>query len=149
MDSNFASAASALAGAVVGGMASLGSSWVTQWIQVRDRNAAADRARREALFAEFIDEASRLYGDALSHEKDDVSDLVRLYALVARIRLVASDGVVHAAEGTMSAIIETYLAPNRSLHELSVRAGAGDLNFLLDFGVACRAELGGLSRLPR
>ena len=32
-------------------------------------------------------EASRLYGDALSHQKDDVSDLVYLYALVAKIRL--------------------------------------------------------------
>ena len=99
MSSTLISALAALAGALIGGLASLGSSWLTQWVQLRARDRERDRARREALFSDFINEASRLYGDALSHEKDDVVDMVRLYALVARIRLISSIGVVASAAG--------------------------------------------------
>lgn len=141
MDTSFVTATAALAGAAIGGLASFCSSWMTQTIQVRDRNRQRERSRREALFAEFIQEASRLYGDALSHEKDDVADLVQLYALVGRIRLGSSMAVVRAAEQTMSVIVDTYLMPNRSLHELRGSLKEGGMNFLLGFSEACREEL--------
>jgi len=142
MNPNLAGAAAALAGATIGGLASFGGSLMTQWLQLRDKNLENNRAQREALFTEFINEASRLFGDALSYEKDDVTDLVMLYAITARIRLVASAAVVQAAEKTMGTIIETYLAPNLSLHELHTLAAEGRMDFLLAFGEACRAELG-------
>src|SRR6478736_3556170 len=85
MNESLVGALAALAGALIGGLASLGSSWLTQSIQQRARNREQDRARREALFTDFINEASRLYGDALSHEKDDVLDMVGLYSIVGRI----------------------------------------------------------------
>lgn len=88
-----------------------------------------ERARRETLYTDFINEASRLYGDALSHEKDEVTDLVLLYALIARMRLMASTHVVAAAEQTMNAIISSYLAPNKNLHELQALAAEGGMNF--------------------
>ncbi len=135
------SALAALTGALIGGLASLGSSWLTQWIQLRAQDRERDRARREALFADFIDEASRLYGDALSHEKDDVLDMVRLYALVARIRLIATAPVVASAERTLDAVIDAYLAPNKTLHELRVLMCEGRMNFLVEFSEACRVEL--------
>jgi hypothetical protein len=59
-------------------------------------NRQAQRAKRESLHGDFVAEASRLYGDALSHEKDDVTDLVPLYALVAKMRLFASRDVINA-----------------------------------------------------
>jgi hypothetical protein len=142
MDANFSSAAAALAGATIGGMASLGSSWVTQWVQLRDKNKEIEHSRREALYTEFINEATRLFADALSHEKDEVTDMVRLYALVARMRLMAPEAVVLAAERTMRQIIETYLAPNRTLKELQVLAANGGMEFLIEFSEACRADLG-------
>lgn len=86
----------------------------------------------------------RLYGDAVSHQKDDVSDLVLLYALVARIRLISTRPVVDAAELAMERIVETYLTPNRSLSEMRDLAHSGAMNFLRDFGEACREELAGL-----
>ena len=53
----------------------------------------ADRnTKRQTLFSDFIVEASRLHGDALSHEKDDVNDLAQFYALVAQIRTWAKQG---------------------------------------------------------
>ena len=141
MDTAFLTALFGLVGVAIGGLTSFATSWLVQRAQLRHKEMQADRARREHLFREFIAEASRLYGDALSHEKDDVSDLVRLYALVAQMRLICSSPVVAAAEKTMDRICETYLAPNRTLREMRVFAQQGGLDFLVEFGEACRAEL--------
>ena len=80
MDAAYISALSALGGATIGGLASFGSSWLTQRTQLRFSHHEAIKAKREALYAEFVDEASRLYGDALGHQKDDVADLVKIYS---------------------------------------------------------------------
>jgi len=141
MNPTLISALAALAGALIGGLASLGSSWLTQWTQVRARTRERDRARREALFSDFINEASRLYGDALSHEKDDVLGLVGLYAIVGRMRLISSAAVVASAERTLDAVIDAYLSPNKSLQELRLLIAEGRMNFLVDFSEAGRTEL--------
>ncbi|MDP3748455.1 MAG: hypothetical protein Q8Q88_15555 [Phenylobacterium sp.] len=141
MNPTLISALAALAGALIGGLASLGSSWLTQWTQVRARTHERDRARREVLFSDFINEASRLYGDALSHEKDGVLDLVGLYAIVGRMRLISSAAVVASAERTLDAVIDAYLSPNKSLQELRLLMAEGRMNFLVDFSEAGRAEL--------
>ncbi len=41
----------------------------------------------------------------------------------------------------MDAITTTYLAPNRNLRELQTLANEGGMNFLLEFGEACRRDL--------
>src|SRR4029077_1426774 len=78
----------------IGGLASFGSSWLTQRTQLRFAHYEAIKAKREALYIEFVDEAARLYGDALGHQKDEVADLVKIYALIGRIRLVSPRPVV-------------------------------------------------------
>jgi len=125
MDAAYISALFGLAGAIVGGLASFSTTWITQTAQLRERRREAERNRREQLFDSFITEATRLYGDALSHEKDDVVDLVLLYAIVGRMRLTASNAVVEAAERVLDVIVETYLAPNRTLHQLRHLAREG------------------------
>ena len=141
MDSALISALSGLAGVTLGGLTTFVTSWATQRSQLREKHREVERTRREDLFNAFVTEATRLYGDALSHEKDDVGDLVLLYALVARMRLIASRPVVTAAEATLNAIIDTYLQPNRTLHDIRLLAQKGDMNFLLDFGEASRVEI--------
>ena len=141
MDAAFISALSALGGATIGGLASFGSSWLTQRTQLRFSQHEAVKAKREALYAEFVDEASRLYGDALGHQKDDASDLARLFALLGRIRLVSPRPVVTAAERTFDTIIETYLGPNRTMHEVLDDVQRGGFEFLIEFGEACRHDL--------
>jgi len=141
LDAAYISAFFGLAGVGIGGLTPFTTSWFTQQAQIRDRHLESERLKREQRFNDFIAEASRLYGDALSHEKDDVTALVGLYALVARMRLLTSRPVVTAAERVMDAIIRTYLEPNRSLHELRNLAQHGEMNFLQDFGEASRAEL--------
>jgi hypothetical protein len=148
MDSSLISALAALTGAFIGGLASLGSSWLTQSIQQRQRTRENDRARREALFTDFINESSRLFGDALSHEKDDALDMVQLYAIVGRMRLISCDRVVVAADKTMDSIIDSYLAPNKALHELRTMMVEGKMDFLVEFSEAARYELDVFPRTP-
>ncbi|KAA0695385.1 hypothetical protein DTW90_22695 [Neorhizobium sp. P12A] len=138
----YISALVGLAGVAIGGLTSFATAWITHRSQVREKQREIEVAKREKLFSDFIAEATRLYGDAVSHQKDDVSDLVLLYALVAQMRLIASRSVVDAAESAMARIVDTYLTPNRSLSEMRNLAHSGAMNFLLDFGEACRAELG-------
>lgn len=141
MDAAYVSAFFGLAGAIVGGLTSFSTTWLTQQAQLGDKHREAARATRHELFRAFIAEASRLYADALSHEKDDVTDMVQLYALIANMRLVCSAAVVVAAEQALDSIVDTYLAPNRSLQDIRRMAQEGNLNFLQDFGKACRLEL--------
>jgi hypothetical protein len=138
MDTAYISAFSALGGAVIGGLTSFASSWRTQ---LRFAHDEAVKTKREELYAAFVDEASRLYGDALGHQKDDAADLVKLFALLGRIRLVSPRPVVTAAERTFDTIVETYLGPNRTMHEVLDGVRQGGFNFLMEFGEACRQDL--------
>jgi hypothetical protein len=58
---------------------------------------------------EFITEASRLLGDALSHQKDEATDMVNLHAFVGRIGLVSSRAAVVAAEKVIERVMEAKL----------------------------------------
>jgi len=113
MNPAYTSAFFGLLGATIGGLTSVVTAWMTQLTARRDINRRAEQSKREALYGDFIAEASRLYGDALGHEKDDVTSLVQLYAILAKMRLFTSREIVVAAEAVMHAITETYLAPNR------------------------------------
>lgn len=148
MNTAYISALAGLTGAGIGGLTSFATSWITQRTQLVAQYREAERKRRETLFNAFIAEASRLYGDALVHGNDDVTQLVKLYALVTRIRLTASQAVLVAAERAMDTIVDTYLKPNKTLHELKLFAEQGGMDFLHDFGEACRAELNDVMRGP-
>jgi hypothetical protein len=78
----YISALAALAGAAVGGLTSFATSWLTQRVQLRHAHREAEEAKLEALYSDFIAEASRLFGDALTHRTEEITGLVRLYAMV-------------------------------------------------------------------
>ncbi|MCJ2015856.1 hypothetical protein MKK63_03970 [Methylobacterium sp. J-088] len=141
MDAAYISAMFGLGGATIGALASFMTTWMTHRSQFQDKIREAERSRRIELFNEFITEAVRLYGDALSHERDDVGDLVLLYALLAKMQLTASQATLDAAGSVIDRVIDTYLGPNQSLHEIRELAREGKLNFLTAFGTACRADL--------
>jgi hypothetical protein len=63
VDPVYITAISALGGATIGGLTSFLGSWLTQRTQLRFTHHTAIKANREALYAEFVDEASRLYGE--------------------------------------------------------------------------------------
>lgn len=141
MDPAYISAFTGLAGVAIGGFTSFSTSWLTQRAQLVDRRRDAERAKRESAYGDFINEATRLYSDALTHDKSEITDLAKLYALVAHLRLSSSRPVIAAAEGVMDSIIETYLSPNKSLADIHTLAREGHMNFLVSFGEACHDEL--------
>ena len=106
---------------------------------------AQERARRERIFGEFIDQASQLYADALSHTPlEDPARLVPLYATIGKLRLFASEHTIAAADAVMARIVETYYLPNMDFTARpSPQVQVGDFDILRDFTEACRAELRG------
>jgi len=81
MDAAYISAIAALAGTAIGGLTSFATSWMTQHAQARAQRLAAEKESRAALFGMFLDEAAKLYSDALQNRRDDITALIGNYAL--------------------------------------------------------------------
>jgi hypothetical protein len=141
MEAPYISAFAALAGTAIGGLASFATSWVTQHAQTRAQRIGAERDSRAALFGRFLDEAAKLYSDALQNRQDDMTRLVSIYALTNRIRLISSPQVVDAADNVARIIVDTYLAPNISMEEMRTNWIDRHIDPLRDFSEACRQEL--------
>lgn len=141
MDAAYVSALAALAGSTIGAMASFATTWLTQHSQERATLLVQDRARREALYGEFIREASTLFGDAFQHDLDDPAKLVNLYAIVNKIRLFGEPDTLEEAERVMQCIGETYFAPHKSISSFADIHHASELDPLCAFSTVCRREL--------
>ena len=143
MDPAYLSAFAALAGSMIGGLTSLIASWLTQYVQFRAQQRVSDLSRREDLYKNFIEEASRLYADAFAHDKAEVVNLVSLYALVSRMRVRSSPRIVENADRVVRVIIETYLAPNKTFRDVKEILDNDAMDPLREFSHACREELRG------
>ena len=143
MEPAYLSALAALAGSTIGGLTSLTASWLTQHVQFRAQQRASDLSRREELYKNFIEEASRLYADAFAHDQAEVVNLVNLYALVSRIRVRSSPRIVETADRVVRVIIETYLAPNKTFRDVTEILDNDAMDPLREFSHACRDELRG------
>jgi hypothetical protein len=141
MDTAYISAFAALAGTAIGGLASFATSWVTQQAQSRAQRIAAERDARAALFGRFLDEAAKLYADALQNRRDDITPLMAIYGLTNRIRLISSPPVVEAADTVVRIIVDAYLAPNMTMAEMRENWIDKHIDPLRDFAEACRKEL--------
>ena len=141
MDAAYISTVAALAGSAIGALASFATTWVTQYSQTRATLRMQDRARREALYGEFIREASKLFADAFEHELDDPAKLVQLYAIVSTLRLFGQPQTIKEAERVMNQIGATYFAPNKELRQFAEITPGGELDPLYAFSKVCREEL--------
>lgn len=141
MDPAYISMFAALAGSAIGGLTSLASAWLTQHEQARAQRRAHELVKREELYGQFIDEASKLFAEALQHQIDEASALVGLYALIGRIRLRASPQVTEHAEQIAELIVATYLAPNKTFRELRDLLHSEAKDPFHAFSEACHKEL--------
>jgi len=141
MDAAYISALAALAGTAIGGLTSFTTSWMTQQAQARAQRIASEREKREALFGRFLEEAAKLYADALQNQRDDTSGLIGIYALANRIRLIATPRVIESADTVTRIIMDTYLAPNLTLEQVRAQSFEAHVDPLRDFSEACREEL--------
>ncbi len=141
MNGAYISAIAALAGSGIGAVASFATTWLTQDAQSRAQRLAQAMTRRERPYGEFIEEASRLFTDAITHQLDDPSKFVRLYALVGRLGLCAPANVIAKAEEVMQHILHTYRLPNRDFSNPEDRQ-QDEVDVLRAFSEACREDLG-------
>lgn len=142
MDAAYLSALSALAGSAVGGLTMALSAWISQSVSARAGLVSSHLARRQELFRDFIISASRVYGEALTSNEPKIPELVELYALLSRMRVLCRPETVAAGEKLMRSILDTYLAPNRTFKELRDLMTTGDrIDPLKDFSVAAREEI--------
>ena len=141
-------ALAALAGSAIGGLTSFASAWLTQHHQARANGLSRDKARRQRLYKQFIDEASKLYADALVHDDLQISTLVSAYALISRMRVLSSPPVLQRAEAVVRMIIETYFSPNKTPLELRTLLDSNAIDPLHAFSEECRTELETLKGRP-
>jgi hypothetical protein len=140
MNASIISALAALLGAAIGGLTSVLASWLTQQTQAKAQWIAQERARRQELYKDFIEEAAKCYVDALQHDKPDISTLVGIYAKIDRMRVQSSPNVVESAERVGRKIVDTYLSPDKGFLELREMLNSGEINLLREFSDACRVE---------
>ena len=148
MNGGVISALAAIMGALVGGLASLASTWVGERSRHRRDLLQREIAKRETTYSEFIELASKLYASSATHRIDDddaeLAGMVSLYAVSSRIRLFASDQVIMEAEEVMDRIIMQYGDDNLSAEQLGRSAKKDDP--LKAFSIICRGELQDIQR---
>ncbi len=147
MDTAIVTAVAGIFGSLLGGSASVATSWVTQRTSSKRKEFHAELTRRETLYGQFINDCSARALDSFENTLDNSERLLSIYALLNRIRLCASDAVLAEAERAMAAITEQYFRPNLSLEQLRalIQDGA-NTDPLKSFAEACRTEIKSMQR---
>lgn len=80
--------------------------FVGQRIQFRGSRVAAELGEHRELYGRFVEEAVPLFVDAIERTGIDPGKLMRLYAIVAHIRLTSDEAVLRAAEDVGKRLLE-------------------------------------------
>src|ERR1700752_3280065 len=108
MNAAYVSAIAALAGSIIGGLKSFAAAWVTQRQQAHVQWLLQEKTRRQELYQQFIEEASKLYVDALFHDQAEIPPLVSLYASINKMRVVSNPGIAERADEVVRMIVRTF-----------------------------------------
>src|SRR5258708_30640955 len=124
MDVAYLSALAALAGSVVGGFTTGLSTWTSQRAQTRTALLAHKISQREDLFRDFIVAASKSYGEAIVSNEPQLPELVALYGMISRMRVLCSAQTVACADKVMVKTLDTFFKPNSTIRQLHVTIGS-------------------------
>src|SRR5689334_2612714 len=144
IDTPFITATAAATGSMLGAAASIVTTWISQRTQSARAHLEWKLRERESLYKEFITEASRLAIDALTRSMERPDEIVALYGVLSRIRLISGEQVVRQGEACCRRIIELYGRPNLTTDQLRAAVVADqvdELDPLKAFSNACRAEV--------
>ncbi len=145
MDVALISAMAAIAGSSVGAITTFATTWLVQNNQTESQRRGAQLAKREKLYNDFIAEAAKRLTDSLSHQIESPEVLVVLVAFIGQMRILSSPEVVIAADELARAIVDSYIAPNRSLKELrDAFMDKSRLDPVGKFAAVCRKDLEGM-----
>jgi len=144
IDAAYISATAALVGAFVGGGTSIATSWLSQKYQTREQRIAREKDARQAVYTQFLNEASKLYVDALTHDSTELAKLVDIYATLNRIRIFSTAKVIEAADQALREIIDTYGKKDRTFAEIRQNIHTGFSDPLRQFSEECHRDLASL-----
>jgi hypothetical protein len=99
-----------------------------------------DAANREELYSQFIKETTNQYIDSLDKTLENPVSLIGVYSLVGRIRLIAGDKVLLAAEEIVDSIVDSYSRPPTTFDDAYKLGREGRVDPLREFTEACREE---------
>ena len=102
----------------------LAASWLTQRGQFRAQALVHEAVKREALYAEFIIEASKRFTDAWSRQAESPEVIAGLYSAVERMRLTSSTEVIRVEWSEAYAVKGFGCRPGAS-DRPSIGAGVG------------------------
>jgi hypothetical protein len=143
-DGALLTAVSGLLGTLLGGSASVATTWIAHKTVSKRELMREEMRKREALYGEFIGECARLLMDSFTHTLEQPETMLAVLALINRIRLCASPAVLEQAERLVRRITEQYLSRNLTIDELRELARSDDADLLREFAETCRAELASL-----
>jgi hypothetical protein len=140
---------SALLGALIGGTTSLVAAIYSQRVQDRLQRIAGEVAKREAIYADFVMNASHMLVNAFVMDEISLSgDEQRLIGGINRMMLFGPPDVVAGAEAVLRSIVEIALKPSIELRQLAKQAldKSLDPDPLVAFSEICRADLDNVRR---
>lgn len=140
-DTTLLTALSGLLGTLIGGSASVATTWVAHKTVSKRELMREEIRKRETLYGEFIGECAKLLMESLTHSLEKPETMLAVLALINRIRLCASQMVLEQAERLLRRITDQYLSPNLTLDELRGLARSENADLLREFAETCRAEL--------
>ena len=142
MDPAILSASAGLIGSLIGGVSTFAASWLTQRRMLRTQTIMQHAMQRQALYSDFIVEASKRLTEAWNHQAEGPEVIAGLYSAVARMRLTSSSEIIKRAEQVIRHIIAAYADPNRTFDEFKQHVQDPEpADPLRDFTEACREEL--------
>ena len=124
MNAGYISAFAALAGSLIGGLTTFAAAWVTQRQQANVQWLLQEKTRRQEL-----EEASKLYVDALIHDQAEIPPLVSLYALINKMRVVSNPRHCRTGRQGRSKIplqVKVRFSPFRKSHKIRSLGLAGN-----------------------
>ena len=140
------SALAALGGSSIGALAPVLSSFVLQRSVTQRDLLNSQIAQRETLYSDFINEASRIYAKSMTQDLQSMDEIVAIYAMLSRIRLLSTGPVIDAAENFVRLIVTNFGQPNRTVEEIRSAALTAKTEPLSVFSLACRRELRSILR---
>lgn len=143
-DTALITALAGLFGTLLGGSASVATTWVAHKAVSKRELTREEMRKREPLYGEFIGECAKLLMDSFTHTLETPETMLVVLALINRIRLCGSPAVLAQAENLLRRITEQYLSRNLTVEELRALARSEDADLLREFAVTCREELAGL-----
>jgi len=128
-------------GTFVGGITSLATTWLNQQRQTKEQRRARQKVELQALYKQFIQDASKLYSDALEHNSTEIANLVNVYATLNRIRVLSSPKVIEQADKALRSIVDTFGHENTTFSGITYSIKQGFADPLRAFSEACHEEL--------